>query len=50
LALARSSSEPKIFFEVEFRPNAEKDLVKFQIGKNRGTLGAAVLSTGSSNA
>lgn len=43
LALAHGFSEPRIFFEVEFRPNAEKDLVKFQIGVNRGTLAAAVL-------
>jgi len=43
LALANGSSERRIFFEVEFRPNAEKDLVKFQIGANRGTLAAAVL-------
>jgi hypothetical protein len=43
LALAHGFSEPRIFFEVEFRPNVEKDLVKFQIGVNRGTLAAAVL-------
>ena len=43
LALARDSSGKRIFFEVEFRPNVEKDLVKFQIGENRGTLAAAVL-------
>lgn len=43
LALAHNFSDPRVFFEVEFRPNAEKDLVKFQIGKNRGTLAAAVL-------
>jgi hypothetical protein len=42
-ALAYDHSKPRVFFEVEFRPNVEKDLVKFQIGANRGTLAAAVL-------
>jgi hypothetical protein len=32
LALARSGSAKRIYFEIEFRPNVEKDLVKFQIG------------------
>lgn len=43
LALAGDSSGARIFVEIEFRPNAEKDLVKFQIGRNRGTLAAGVL-------
>ncbi len=42
-ALAHDNSKGKIFFEVEFRPNVEKDLIKFQIGANRRTLAAAVL-------
>jgi hypothetical protein len=42
-ALAHDQSKPRVFFEVEFRPNVEKDLVKFQIGANRGTLAVAVL-------
>ncbi len=42
-ALAHDRSKPRVFFEVEFRPNVEKDLVKFQIGANRGTLAAGVL-------
>jgi hypothetical protein len=32
-----------VFFEVEFRPNFEKDLVKFQIAAGEGTLAAAVM-------
>ena len=32
-----------VFFEVEFRPNFEKDLLKFQIGAGEGTLAAAVM-------
>ena len=31
------------FVEVEFRPNVEKDLIKFQIGHNAGRLAVAVL-------
>lgn len=42
-ALAHEGSESRVFFEVEFRPNVEKDLVKFQIGANRGALAAGVL-------
>lgn len=43
LALVMQGYQPRIFVEVEFRPNVEKDLVKFQIGYNEGTLAAAVL-------
>jgi hypothetical protein len=43
LTLTNGSSARHIFFEVEFRPNVEKDLIKFQIGFSRGTLAAAVL-------
>jgi hypothetical protein len=43
LALARNHSEPRVFFEIEFRPNVEKDLIKFPIGANRGTLAVAIL-------
>lgn len=41
LGLARDG--PATYFEIEFRPNVEKDLVKFQIAHNRGRLAAAVL-------
>ena len=30
-------------FEIEFRPNYEKDLVKFQIGANSGILAVGVM-------
>lgn len=43
LAIGASTGDSKVFFEVEFRPNVEKDLVKFQIGHNAGSLAAAVL-------
>ena len=43
LSFAREFSDPRVFVELEFRPNVEKDLVKFQIGSNAGTLAAAVL-------
>jgi hypothetical protein len=43
LAIGRNGSDSRVFFEVEFRPNVEKDLVKFQIGANSGALAAAVL-------
>ena len=42
-AVARSYGGPRVFFEVEFRPNVEKDLVKFQIGANAETLILGVL-------
>jgi len=41
--LIHLASKQRILFEVEFRPNYEKDLVKFQIGHNSGLLGAAVM-------
>ena len=43
LAFGRDYNGPRVFFELEFRPNVEKDLVKFQIGANAGALAAAVL-------
>ena len=43
LVLCRHGAQRAIFFEIEFRPNVEKDLVKFQIGYNSSRLGAAVL-------
>jgi hypothetical protein len=43
LAIQDISSGRKIFFEIEFRPNVEKDLIKFEIGYKCGTLEAAVL-------
>ena len=43
LVLARPNAEQRIFFEIEFRPNFEKDLVKFRIGHNSGRLAAGVI-------
>jgi len=43
LVIALGTDRPAIYFEIEFRPNFEKDLVKFQIAHNRGRLSAAVL-------
>ena len=43
LALERPGIDGRVFFEVEFRPNVEKDLVKFQIGHNNGRLGIGIL-------
>lgn len=43
LAFGSPDSERRLYIEIEFRPNVEKDLVKFQIGANTGWLGAAVL-------
>jgi hypothetical protein len=43
LVIGLGSGNAKVFFEVEFRPNVEKDLVKFQIGYNTGSLAVAVL-------
>jgi hypothetical protein len=43
LTLSRDSSERKVFFEVEFRPNFEKDLIKFRIGHLAGRLALGVL-------
>lgn len=41
--LVHDPSQKRVLFEVEFRPNFEKDLVKFQIGANEGILAAAVM-------
>jgi hypothetical protein len=41
--LIHLSSNRRILFEIEFRPNYEKDLIKFQIGYNSGVLAAAVM-------
>lgn len=43
LALGFQYDGSRIFFELEFRPNVEKDLVKFQIGANAGSLAVGVL-------
>lgn len=43
LGIKHSGVRNSVFVEIEFRPNVEKDLVKFQIGANSGTLAAAVL-------
>lgn len=43
LALEHPGTGDRVFFEVEFRPNVEKDLVKFQIGHNNGRLGIGIL-------
>jgi hypothetical protein len=43
LAFEYDSYYPRMFIEIEFRPNVEKDLVKFQIGANNNTLAVAVL-------
>lgn len=43
LAVSLAPDRPSIYFEIEFRPNYEKDLIKFQIAHNRGRLAAAVL-------
>ena len=43
--LIHDRSNRTVFFEVEFRPNFERDLVKFQIGAGEGTLAAAVMVT-----
>lgn len=41
--LIHERSNRIVFFEVEFRPNFERDLVKFQIGAGEGTLAVAVM-------
>lgn len=43
LALAKASNGPAIYFEIEFRPNVEKDLIKFQIAHNQARLAAGIL-------
>lgn len=41
--LIHERSNRTVFFEVEFRPNFERDLLKFQIGAGEGKLAAAVM-------
>ena len=41
--LVHERSNRVLFVEMEFRPNYERDLLKFQIGASEGTLAAAVL-------
>lgn len=43
LAFSTSKTDRRIYIESEFRPNVEKDLVKFQIGWNAQLLGVALL-------
>jgi hypothetical protein len=43
LALGANYNGPRLFIEIEFRPNVEKDLMKFQIGANTGALRVAIL-------
>lgn len=43
LVIGWNAQEKRIYFEIEFRPNVEKDLVKFQIGFNSSRLAVAVL-------
>src|SRR5262245_19541106 len=42
-ALVHEKTNRRVFFEFEFKPNYEKDLVHFQIGVSEGTLAAAVM-------
>lgn len=42
-ALVHQPSKRRVLFEIEFRPNYEKDLIKFQIGHNSGILAAGVM-------
>ena len=43
IAIGRPDSDKQVFIEIEFRPNVEKDLIKFQIGRKSGRLACAVL-------
>ena len=43
LALRRPGSDRQLFCEIEFRPNFEKDLVKFMIAQRAGRLAAGLL-------
>ena len=43
--LVHERSNRTVFFEVEFRPNFERDLINFQIAAGEGTLAAAVMVT-----
>ena len=38
-----SGGASNLYVEIEFRPNVEKDLAKFQIGHNAGRLGIGIL-------
>ena len=42
-AMGRAGDPPYLLGEIEFRPNFEKDLVKFKIAANRGVLAVGVL-------
>lgn len=41
--LVHVSSNRRVLFEIEFRPNYEKDLVKFQVGVNREVMAVGVM-------
>jgi hypothetical protein len=41
--LVHEKSNRRVYFQLEFKPNYERDLVRFQIGANEGTLAAAVM-------
>lgn len=41
--LVHERSNRTIFVEIAFRPNYERDLLKFQVGASEGTMAAAVL-------
>lgn len=41
--LVHDGSSRRVFVEIEFRPNFEKDLIRFQIGASEGILAAAVM-------
>jgi hypothetical protein len=41
--LVHERSNRVLFVEIGFRPNYERDLLKFQIGASEGTLAAAIL-------
>jgi hypothetical protein len=43
LVIARHAAEQRLYFEIEFRPNFEKDLVKFRVGHLVGRLAAGIL-------
>jgi len=43
VTFASNGHKQRVFVEIEFRPNVEKDLVNFQIGHNAGRLAAAIL-------
>lgn len=41
--LVHEGSNRRVFFEIEFRPNFERDLIRFQIAAGEGLLAAAVM-------